>query len=47
MKGIGDSGYAGEQEFIIVSQEGQLKELREFLAQSKNHEETHYSRYKS
>ena len=46
-RGIGDSGYAGEPKVIIVSQEGQSKELRAFLAQSKNHQETLGSRFKS
>ena len=36
---IGDSSYAGEPKFIIVSQNGQSKKLHEFLSRSKNHEE--------
>jgi hypothetical protein len=45
-RGIGESGYSGEPEFIIVSHEGQSKEFCEFSAQSKNHEETLHSSLK-
>ena len=47
MRRISGTGYAGEPELIIMSQEGQSKELYEFLARSKNHEETLHSRFKS
>jgi hypothetical protein len=46
-RGIGESGYTGEPEFIIVSHEGQSKECCEFSAQSKNHKETLRSSIKS
>jgi hypothetical protein len=45
--GIGENGYASEPKVIIVSQEGQPKELHEFLAPSKNSKETLHSRFNS
>ena len=46
-KGIGDGGYAGEPEKILVSKPGQSRELQEFLARAKNCEETLHTRFKS
>lgn len=46
-KAIGDSGYDGEPDKVLVSKPGQSKELREFIARAKNREETLHSRFKS
>lgn len=47
VKGIGDSGYAGEPDVILTSNPGQSAELREFEARSKLREETLYNRFKN
>jgi hypothetical protein len=46
-KGIGDDGYKGEPDTVLTWQQGQSKELREFLSRGKNREETPHSRFKS
>ena len=46
IRGVGDSGYAGEPGTILTSKEGQTKELREFLARAKSREETLHTRCK-
>jgi hypothetical protein len=44
---VGDSGYAGVPDKIIISNNDRSKGLKEFLARVKNREETMHSRLKA
>lgn len=44
---IGDSGYEGEPDKIVLSKEESDPELKDFIARAKNRQETFHSRLKS
>ena len=44
---VGDSGYKGEPERIVLTKDGQSSELKNFLARAKNCQETFHWRLKS
>ncbi|KAL7536423.1 hypothetical protein ACHAWF_013824 [Thalassiosira exigua] len=46
-KAIGDSGYDGMPEKVIVTREGHSKELKQFLGRAKNRQESLHTRLKS
>ncbi len=46
-KAIADSGYKGISEKVTVTRHGQTKELKQFLGQAKNRQESLHSMLKS
>ena len=46
-KAVGDSGYGGEPEKVVISRAQHSSQLRKFLGRAKNRQETFHGRLKS